>query len=493
MRARCVVRPQWTPADLRSSLYAWYRADGYTLASGKASVVTDKSGNGRDLTASGTAGLRSTPRSADLHLNGRPSLFCDATQNQFLGSAATAADWTLLHDFGAGGRTVWGVVMAHGEGASQQVGGTFNGTAADPSFSFFWDGNSEQFKLFVCNGSAAIVNKATTASEFVKGAAYYYVIRMNADGTHEVRINGSVVAALTDTKTSTASSSAPTYPLRLGQYAGAGSAPLGGQIGEWGCASRSLTATEVTRLEGYLRGYINPAVSATAAAVVGATPLTGAVKVVCVGDSITEGESDAATYVGGYRGRMYSLASGYANFTLDLVGPVSGGSIHGSGFADDVHSGRSGSLIRDHYTGGTYDVASFIPSLGAQVCVLMLGMNNAYNTEANYSARDNARDLVDLVKLIASLSPGMRFVVCNVTPQNNTVTGRNRRNIDSLNDAIKRGLADLTGSGILWSFCDMFTACGSNIGASNQHPNDTGYLAMGAVAWPALRYVCGYA
>lgn len=485
------------PAADRAALRFLYEGDAYTLASGKASAVTDKSGTGLHLTASATASKRSTPRARDLHLNGAPSLFCDATQFQFVGAQVAASSAKFLHDFT--GQTDVFAFMAHGEAFPQQVAGTFNGTGGNPSWGLYYDGTDERLLHVVGNGADAIVTKATANQSYPKGTLIWGVARYFTDGTFEVRVLGVVVTALSGTKTGAASSSNPTFALQLGQYGAGAAAFLGGQIGTLGAFATPISSVGVAVIESYLRTrYTNPALAATGSALPVAQ-LTGTVRVAFLGDSITEGKTGASLYVGGWRGRMWDLAEGDERFTLDMLGSQSD-----VGFDDDVHDGYSGTVPSAFLAGGAHDVATLFGSGNAldlaHVVFLMVGMNVCHGVaESVYAGRDPARDIVNIIRRVAASSTTpKRFVLCTVTPQDITVTGRSRRNIDSLNDAIKRGVIELAADGFVIGFADMFTACGLvGVSADHYHPNDgdatRGYFNMGNEGWRVLQCVAGYA
>lgn len=159
--------------------------------------------------------------------------------------------------------------------------------------------------------------------------------------------------------------------------------------------------------------------------------ISGTVKVMPVGDSLTEASAP------GYRGYLFQMLKD-SGLTVDFVGgnsnmpsePLNTDANH-SGFGGYV-IGPDSSVLDQYYGGkGTasinweLDHHKQIMSKGAEVIILMIGTNDfGNNRNAAYSpSRDGAIRLDSLVEKIYRFSPNVKLLLSNITPTQSNLSG----------------------------------------------------------------------
>lgn len=482
--------------DAIPSLRAWW-----TGSNVGASTWTDASGNGKTLThAAGAAAPTQLAQSWEL--NGYAAAKFYATDTEYT-EVATASDWTFLTE--SAGHT--GFVQF----VLQQTGGgillsSFGSSSANGPGIGIWI-STQQIGMHLANAGGLIATYTSGATDIPYGTITTIVWRLNGSTNKwNIRING---VQVNDSAASGYTSTPPTNKLRVGAYSTpTGGTPFGGIVSDLALWNRPLSDAEVTRLETWGNR------SATSAFAVDGTilapPLTGTVKVMFIGDSITEGITGATTLVGGYRHRVFDLNCGLAETgaVVDGIGPYIG-TLVPNGYADNQGNGKSAATVKGnalaaqkgHATGSSTCVDApggcINTIIGSgnpyhpDVIAVMLGTNDLSGiSEAQMFAQNTAGNWCDFIADMHAREPAARFVLSSVIPQTGTL-----KNMQApFNRAIQACATSLRVSGVQLVQVDSYSAI--NTGTmlfDTLHPNDLGYSALGDVFCPAIRRAMGYA
>jgi lysophospholipase L1-like esterase len=196
----------------------------------------------------------------------------------------------------------------------------------------------------------------------------------------------------------------------------------------------------------------------------------GAVRVMPLGDSITDGFN----VPGGYRIDLWSkIAQG--GYTVDFVGSLANGP---SNLGDQDHEGHSGwtiSQIDENIVGwlGTYTPNTIL---------LHIGTNDVYGSDPA-GAPDRLATLVDN---ITNQSPDAELLVATIIP-----LGWYDANLEALNAAIPGIVESAANQGKRVHLVDMYPALTTADLADGVHPNAGGYSKMATVWYDALLSVPG--
>jgi lysophospholipase L1-like esterase len=486
--------PPISSLALIPGLRAWY-GDAATTSAGKASQWTDLSGNGKHLTQ-GTGARQPSFDATSLDVNAAPAMRFLREDNQYL-DGATAADWSFLHDM-VGGCTVAMWVIADrqdaGEGA---ILDTTSGTSAAGGFGFWFLGNTDTARFLVMNGATTIIAASVTVQNAVPALL---VFRCDAAGNYTVRKNGIQVAS--GVRSTNPVETPPSRPLRVGNFqdAIAYSVPSTCIVPSIAMWARPLTDDETRKAERYMEARFR--VSTLNLGTDRILPaLSGTVRLLCTGDSITLG-TGAVGLTGGWRNRLNTLSSGFPGFTLQAVGPLNNGGFGGMG---DAHNGRSGWTIRGNahsYTasghmpgsipGNAGELDEVLTTYDPHVHVILLGTNDVSTDPENVYCNSSAANWEALVRYAYARKPNARLVLCSITPTNIATRYWDRER--QYNRGIRLAMARLHADGISFVFCDANAAIDPATGISGDtvHPNDVGYTALGDVIWPAIRRAAGH-
>lgn len=241
---------------------AWYDfsdASTITLVGSNISQITDKSGNGRTLTQ-GAAGARPTRSAASR--NGLDTASFDGGDSLV---AATASDWTFLHN---GTNYLIASVMRFGTVANPDAAYTLlatnNAGSTSHGMTLFWDdrasvSRNEVLFHFVTRNVIGQPSVSNVSGNGALPANTYEVLTVLADPDNatasarsSMQVNGNSAIAL-NAATNAPSTSAPLGPLNVGQAVGA-VLPMVGNICEIIIVSgANATAANAQKLRAYLK------------------------------------------------------------------------------------------------------------------------------------------------------------------------------------------------------------------------------------------------
>jgi lysophospholipase L1-like esterase len=196
----------------------------------------------------------------------------------------------------------------------------------------------------------------------------------------------------------------------------------------------------------------------------------GGVKVMPLGDSITDGFNVA----GGYRINLWQrLAAG--GYTVDFVGSGFNGP---ASLGDHDHEGHSGWRI-DQIDA---NIVGWLQSYSPRTILLHIGTNDM---NQNYDIANAPARLSALIDKIRANAPIVELFVAQITPETNpTLESR----VQAFNAAIP-GIVGQKGS--MTHLVDMHSAITTADLADGVHPNAAGYDKMGARWFSALQSVPG--
>jgi len=218
-----------------------------------------------------------------------------------------------------------------------------------------------------------------------------------------------------------------------------------------------------------------------------APPLTGTIKICCIGTSETYG---AAGYLDSYRLQLYKLLTERGGLTISMIGFQT----QGTAPADKSH-GITGSTTVDRVSGGTYDLATAARNLGTtyvpDVIIYEDGTNDATGAlvagfQANYLAS---------IAYQKTLCPSARWVLLTV-PVGGDATRRGH--IDTINATFPAIVVALDAIPTLHVVAEgrQLTFPGDQAASetpSNLHWNTAGQLKIADALFPAVMNACGYA
>ena len=212
------------------------------------------------------------------------------------------------------------------------------------------------------------------------------------------------------------------------------------------------------------------------------------VKIMPIGDSITNGDGET----GGYRKYLdYTLKQ--KGISFDMVGPKSdmNASFNYNGQNvqyDSDHAGFSGFQIKQvpdwgkqqGNTGSLYNELknnNAVKKYAPDIILLIIGTNDM---TANRSMNDCANDLHDLVDYMLADMPSGGTVFMGSIPEF-TAYGGNPEKIANYNATVKKVAEEYSSAGKNVKFADVHGCLNgsADLGFDNLHPNGTGYEKMG--------------
>jgi len=193
--------------------------------------------------------------------------------------------------------------------------------------------------------------------------------------------------------------------------------------------------------------------------------VTGGIRVMCVGDSITDGVG-ATNMVGGYKKALYDMYEG-EGVDINFVGPKSIGEPNydaGSGHAG--YPGWRVYQIRDN-------IENWMTLYEPQAILLMIGTNDILqDKDDNNFAEDAINVLEETIDNIVATNSDVKLVVGSIPPLDNS--SKNTK-VQAYNAQIPALVAE---KGENVSFVDIYSAFPSKsdgIGNDYTHPDDKGY------------------
>jgi len=226
----------------------------------------------------------------------------------------------------------------------------------------------------------------------------------------------------------------------------------------------------------------------------GGAPQSGLLKLMPLGDSITEGSFGTNA---GYRGPLYALLTKTA-LQVSFVGSSVQGTVttdtdplpmeqqhnegHPSYTINDIDNNldgldtttfqQYGGADRDpnggHWFDGIASGAEARPALYPDIITLMVGTNNLSDTDRT----EVQTELHALLTKITTQRPSAYLIVAQITPNSSP-------NITSYNVAVAAEVTTFAGAGKRVTLIDMNTGFPSDgLSADGIHPNDTGYAFM---------------
>lgn len=206
------------------------------------------------------------------------------------------------------------------------------------------------------------------------------------------------------------------------------------------------------------------------------------IKLMCFGDSITDGYN----YVGGYRYTLGNLlsANGYSSY-VDFVGPNWGGNQY-----DPQHAGYSGyTIAKTPKRSGLTDFTEWIMGeYTPDVVMLQIGTNDILDYYELDTIGDRLETLVDMV-LEQLPEDGMLFLatitVMDATnglyiDQNYYTVELMDKTVDSYNEQIRAIVAEKQSAGENIALCDWDGIITKSDLYDGVHPTESGYGKMGA-------------
>lgn len=213
------------------------------------------------------------------------------------------------------------------------------------------------------------------------------------------------------------------------------------------------------------------AVAAAATALLAVVPASaesnGGVRIMPLGDSITDG----LTVPGGYRIDLWQklVADGY---TIDFVGSMSNGP---SSLGDHDHEGHSGWTIAQIDA----NIVSWLRATTPRTVLLHIGTNDMIGDAAGAPSR-----LSTLLDRITATAPDAEVFVATIIPLPFADAA-----VRAFNAAIPGIVQSKAAAGRHVHLVDMYSALTSSDLADGVHPNAGGYSKMATVWYNALRSV----
>jgi len=210
--------------------------------------------------------------------------------------------------------------------------------------------------------------------------------------------------------------------------------------------------------------------SATAAPAVHPYESNGGVKIMPLGDSITDGYN----VPGGYRINLWQrLAAG--GYTVDFVGSGFNGPAN---LGDHDHEGHSGWRI-DQIDA---NIVGWLQTYTPRTIMLHIGTNDI---NQNFDVEHAPARLSALIDKIRATAPNVELFVAQITPESDpTLESR----VTTYNAALPGIVAQ---KGPMTHLVDMHSAITTSDLADGVHPNATGYDKMGDRWFAALQSVPG--
>ncbi|MEU8762690.1 FG-GAP-like repeat-containing protein [Streptomyces sp. NPDC048659] len=207
----------------------------------------------------------------------------------------------------------------------------------------------------------------------------------------------------------------------------------------------------------------------TAPAVAAPAPAPPLVRIMPLGDSITEGA--LSSNGGGYRAPLWELMAGQSRFTPDFVGSGSSG-----GVQDGDHEGHSGWTIE----GILPRVTQWQRAADPDVVLLHLGINDLKN---DHTAPDKAAGrMTELIDTLFANRPGVTVIVQGLFTETTGVAAETVR----FNGLLRDQQFDRRARGERFTFVDAPNVDVATELPDGIHPNDAGYRKMARVYDDAL-------
>lgn len=405
--------------------------------------------------------------------------------------------WTFVYlqsqaiGLGIPTRTTWG--GWGGRYATQRTGTDF------PNGAFWWNGNRDTWE-----GSTSRNN---TASRFAADIQHHFAARMDwgqastfaaANHAPKAVVNGDTSGGVVrlfarpgqQVVLSAAGSTDPdgdSLAYRWIRYDEADS--YSGAVAISGSTSRDATVTVPTNADGKdIHVYLEvddqrdstpqngrPSLKAYRRVVI---QVRNQIKVMCLGDSITDGSHNAA-YPGAYRIRLWELMQS-AGWNVDLVGSKS----NGPSTIDRNHEGWIGYRIDELYGDADgsepdVDLAAKLDAYSPDVVLLMIGTNDAVQG-VDIPGADHR--YLRLLQLIQDRRPDS-FVVCADLPLITSNATMNARAAD-INQQLRRVAVASYHIGQWSAWVDA--GLGSGDLSDGVHPNAGGYAKIAQAFFQAL-------
>ncbi|MGC4889680.1 cellulose binding domain-containing protein [Micromonospora sp. DT227] len=195
----------------------------------------------------------------------------------------------------------------------------------------------------------------------------------------------------------------------------------------------------------------------------------GGVRVMPLGDSITDGFN----VPGGYRTELWRRLAA-DNYRIDFVGSQFNGP---SNLGDHDHEGHSGWTIAQIDA----NVVNWLRATNPRTVLLHIGTNDMYGDTSGAPGR-----LATLVDRITSTSPTTELFVATIIPKSGADT-----QVRGYNAAIPGIVKSRADAGRRVHLVDMYAALTLGDLADGVHPNAGGYAKMAAAWYNALRSVPG--
>lgn len=206
-----------------------------------------------------------------------------------------------------------------------------------------------------------------------------------------------------------------------------------------------------------------------------ANPIAGTVRIMPLGDSITEGPS------GGFRNGLWNRLTA-DGFAIDYVGPRYD---QWTRVPDKDHAGTPGFT-----TGGIIDnIDAWMDSYKPQIVLLLIGTNDLawWSTEAPETAASRVGTIIDKIR---AKSPSTYIVVGTITPMKGVAPPNNLSRNDlanKYNAAMRLQVADRAAKGTLVSVAEINGAVSLNDLYDDVHPNEAGHEKMAQVWYNAVK------
>ncbi|MFG1702669.1 cellulose binding domain-containing protein [Nonomuraea sp. M3C6] len=223
------------------------------------------------------------------------------------------------------------------------------------------------------------------------------------------------------------------------------------------------------RLSGIMAAVLALFAAAVLTTSTAAAESNGGVRVMPLGDSITDG----LTLPGGYRIDLWQklVAGGY---TVDFVGSLFNGP---AALGDHDHEGHSGWRI-DQIDA---NIVAWLQRFTPRTILLHIGTNDMFQNPTGASSR-----LGTLIDRITTTAPNAEVFVATIIP----LSGADAT-VRSFNAAIPGIVQSRADAGRHVHLVDMFNALTTGDLADGVHPNAGGYSKMATVWYNALRSVPG--
>ena len=203
---------------------------------------------------------------------------------------------------------------------------------------------------------------------------------------------------------------------------------------------------------------------------------TPPLRIMPLGDSITDGTASGTSGYGGYRGTLFTLLTN-AGYNIDYVGTLTN---NGANIPDPNHEGHSGWRIDQLDT----NMAGWLASLASPDVVLMHIGTNDFGSGFDPVNAINRLDA--LILKIATLRPYTHIIVTNLLARSGPLDAQIQNQFNPYVQARVNAHA-LAGRRV--KFLNMRAAVPLSDMPDGLHPNQTGYNKMANAWFPAIQGV----